>query len=139
MNYENLLATYSLLALIRENCKEECNKSILNVFLPILKETLNRMLQKVGFELKGKDYTEIQSKAEEEFGLKIPIPVLETLMSEIARNSSADFVLNKDHSFIIKTPFGSQVGMDYKQQKKRIRKLEKNYKLPVGGINLVHT
>lgn len=136
MNYENLLATYSLLALIRENCKEECNKSILNVFLPILKETLNRMLQKVGFELKGKDYTEIQSKAEEEFGLKIPIPVLETLMSEIARNSSADFVLNKDHSFIIKTPFGSQVGMDYKQQKKRIRKLEKNYKLYCEGLGV---
>ena len=136
MNYENLLATYSLLALIRENCKEECNKSILNVFLPILKETLNRMLQKVGFELKGKDYTEIQSKAEEEFGLKIPIPVFETLMSEIARNSSADFVLNKDHSFIIKTPFGSQVGMDYKQQKKRIRKLEKNYKLYCEGLGV---
>ena len=136
MNYENLLATYSLLALIRENCKEECNKSILNVFLPILKETLNRMLQKVGFELKGKDYTEIQSKAEEEFGLKIPIPVLETLMSEIARNSSADFVLNKDHSFIIKTPFGSQVGMDYKQQKKRILKLEKNYKLYCEGLGV---
>lgn len=136
MNYENLLATYSLLALIRENCKEECNKSILNVFLPILKETLNRMLQKVGFELKGKDYTEIQSKAEEEFGLKIPIPVLETLMSEIARNSSANFVLNKDHSFIIKTPFGSQVGMDYKQQKKRIRKLEKNYKLYCEGLGV---
>lgn len=136
MNYENLLATYSLLALIRENSKEECDKSILNVFLPILKETLNRMLQKVGFELKGKDYTEIQSKAEEEFGLKIPIPVLETLMSEIARNSSADFVLNKDHSFIIKTPFGSQVGMDYKQQKKRIRKLEKNYKLYCEGLGV---
>lgn len=136
MNYENLLATYSLLALIRENSKEECDKSILNVFLPILKETLNRMLQKVGFELKGKDYTEIQSKAEEEFGLKIPIPVLETLMSEIARNSSAHFVLNKDHSFIIKTPFGSQVGMDYKQQKKRIRKLEKNYKLYCEGLGV---
>ena len=136
MNYENLLATYSLLALIRENSKEECDKSILNVFLPILKETLNRMLQKVGFELKGKDYTEIQSKAEEEFGLKIPISVLETLMSEIARNSSAHFVLNKDHSFIIKTPFGSQVGMDYKQQKKRIRKLEKNYKLYCEGLGV---
>lgn len=136
MNYENLLATYSLLALIRENSKEECDKSILNVFLPILKETLNRMLQKVGFELKGKDYTEIQSKAEEEFGLKIPIPVLETLMLEIARNSSVHFVLNKDHSFIIKTPFESQVGMDYKQQKKRIRKLEKNYKLYCEGLGV---
>lgn len=136
MNYENLLATYSLLALIRENSKEECDKSILNVFLPILKETLNRMLQKVGFEFKGKDYTEIQSKAEEEFGLKIPIPVLETLMLEIARNSSVHFVLNKDHSFIIKTPFESQVGMDYKQQKKRIRKLEKNYKLYCEGLGV---
>jgi len=136
MNYENLLATYSLLALIRENSKEECDKSILNVFLPILKETLNRMLQKVEFELKGKDYTEIQSKAEEEFGLKIPIPVLETLMLEIARNSSVHFVLNKDHSFIIKTPFESQVGMDYKQQKKRIRKLEKNYKLYCEGLGV---
>lgn len=136
MNYENLLATYSLLALIRENSKEECDKSILNVFLPILKETLNRMLQKVGFELKGKDYTEIQSKAEEEFGLRIPIPVLETLMLEIARNSSVHFVLNKDHSFIIKTPFESQVGMDYKQQKKRIRKLEKNYKLYCEGLGV---
>ena len=52
MNNENLLATYSLLALIKENCKEECDKSILNVFLPIVKEALNRMLQKEETELK---------------------------------------------------------------------------------------
>lgn len=28
MNYENLLATYSLLALIRENSKEECDNPL---------------------------------------------------------------------------------------------------------------
>ena len=68
---------------IRENSGEKDNKSILKVFLPILKETLNRMLCRAKKDLKGKDYTEIQQMVEKEFGLKIPIPVINTLMLEI--------------------------------------------------------
>lgn len=136
MNNENLLATYSLLALIKENCKEECDKSILNVFLPIVKEALNRMLQKEETELKGKDYTEIQYIIEKEFGLKIPIPVLETLMSEINRTSGSEFILNKDHSFIVKKLFCSTIEKDYKCQKRRILKLEKDFTIFCEGLGI---
>ena len=80
MNHDSLLATYSLLAYIRESSKEEENKSILRVFLPILKETLNRMFRKVGTVLQGRDYTELMAMVEQEFGLKIPIPVIDSLM-----------------------------------------------------------
>ena len=136
MEQEKLLATYSLLAYIRENSGEKDNKSILKVFLPILKETLNRMLCRAKKDLKGKDYTEIQQMVEKEFGLKIPIPVINTLMLEIKSQAENGFVLNNDHSFILQKQFYSSVGHDYIQQKRRIENLEHNYSLFCEGLGV---
>lgn len=119
MNHDSLLATYSLLAYIRESSKEEENKSILRVFLPILKETLNRMFRKVGTVLQGRDYTELMTMVEQEFGLKIPIPVIDSLMHEIYRTSKGGFVLNNDHSFIIRTEINTDIASNYKNAKKK--------------------
>lgn len=134
MEQEKLLATYSLLAYIRENSGGKDNTSILKVFLPILKETLNRMLLRTKAELKGKDYTEIQQMVEKEFGLKIPIPVINILMLEINSQAEKGFVLNNDHSFILQKQFNSSVGHDYIQQRKRIEDLEHNYSLFCEGL-----
>lgn len=43
---ENLLATYSLLSFIRDKYGEECNNSLTQLFVPLVSETLNRMLRK---------------------------------------------------------------------------------------------
>ena len=41
---ENLLATYSLLSFIQDSQKEDKSKSILQLFIPIVQDTLNWML-----------------------------------------------------------------------------------------------
>lgn len=43
---ENLLATYSLLSFIQDTQKADKGKSILQLFIPIVQETLNWMLSK---------------------------------------------------------------------------------------------
>lgn len=129
MNHDSLLATYSLLTYIRESSKEEEDKSILRVFLPILKETLNHMLRKVGTVLQGRDYTELMAMVEQEFGLKIPIPVIDSLMHEIYRTSDGGFILNNDHSFIIRTEINTDIASNYKTQKRRIQQLKRNFAL----------
>ena len=136
MNHDSLLATYSLLAYIRESSKEEENKSILRVFLPILKETLNRMFRKVGTVLQGRDYTELMAMVEQEFGLKIPIPVIDSLMHEIYRTSKGGFVLNNDHSFIIRTEINTDIASNYKTQKRRIQQLKRNFALFCEGLGV---
>lgn len=136
MNHDSLLATYSLLAYIRESSKEEENKSILRVFLPILKETLNRMFRKVGTVLQGRDYTELMAMVEQEFGLKIPIPVVDSLMHEIYRTSKGGFVLNNDHSFIIRTEINTDITSNYKTQKRRIQQLKRNFTLFCEGLGV---
>lgn len=136
MNHDSLLATYSLLAYIRESSKEEENKSILRVFLPILKETLNRMFCKVGTVLQGRDYTELMAMVEQEFGLKIPIPVIDRLMHEIYRTSKGGFVLNNDHSFIIRTEINTDIASNYKTQKRRIQQLKRNFALFCEGLGV---
>ena len=59
------------------------------------------MFHKKGSILQGKDYTELEEMIELEFGLKMPIPVIVSLMKEINRICSGKFILNKDHFFII--------------------------------------
>ena len=56
---ENLLATYSLLSFIRDKYENDCNESLTQLFVPLIKETLNRMLRKKGSAIMGKDYSEI--------------------------------------------------------------------------------
>lgn len=108
----------------------------MSVFLPILKETLNRMFRKNGCFLKGKDYTELKEMVELEFGLKMPIPVIASLMKEISRTCSGNFILNKDHSFIIRSEIVTDVGTNYEIQKNRIHNLENNFRIHCEGLGI---
>ena len=57
-------------------------------------------------------------------------------MSEINRTSGQEFILNKDHSFIVKKLFCSTIEKDYKCQKRRILKLEKDFTIFCEGLGI---
>lgn len=125
---EELLATYSLLSYIRENLGEDRRDTLAYVFLPLVGEGISAVLSKHGFkEVKGKDYTEIQSQISDIFKIEIPIPVLKTIMPIISNEAGEAFHLYGDHSFIIKSKVGSTIMGDYGNQKKKIQQLQKNY------------
>ena len=130
---ENLLATYSLLSFIRDTYGSECNESLTQLFVPLIKETLNRMLRKKGTAIMGKDYSEIFDSVRENFQIEIPIPVIITLMPQVCKYSGGSFTLNSDHSFIIDSECTSTITEDYQNQKKLIKKLANNYKI-LGNI-----
>lgn len=133
---ENLLATYSLLSFIRDTYGSECNESLTQLFVPLIKETLNRMLRKKGTAIMGKDYSEIFDSVRENFQIEIPIPVITTLMPQVCKYSGGSFTLNSDHSFIIDSECTSTITEDYQNQKKLIKKLANNYKIYCKGRNV---
>lgn len=133
---ENLLATYSLLSFIRDTYGSECNESLTQLFVPLIKETLNRMLRKKGTAIMGKDYSEIFDSVRENFQIEIPIPVIITLMPQVCKYSGGSFTLNSDHSFIIDSECTSTITEDYQNQKKLIKKLANNYKIYCKGRNV---
>lgn len=117
---ENLLATYSLLSFIRDKYENDCNESLTQLFVPLIKETLNRMLRKKGSAIMGKDYSEIFDSIKEYFQIEIPVPVISTLMSQVCEHSGGSFILNSDHSFVIGSECVSTITEDYQNQKKLI-------------------
>lgn len=133
---ENLLATYSLLSFIRDKYENDCNESLTQLFVPLIKETLNRMLRKKGSAIMGKDYSEIFDSIKEYFQIEIPIPVISTLMSQVCEHSGGSFILNSDHSFVIGSECVSTITEDYQNQKKLINKLANNYKVYCKGRNV---
>lgn len=131
---EELLATYSLLSYIRESLDNDKRDTLAYVFIPLVKEGLSAVLSYHGFnEVKGKDYTEIQTQITNLFKIEIPIPVLETILPIISKEAGDAFQLYRDHAFIIKSQVGNSIMGDYSNQKKRIQQLEKNYKLFCKG------
>ena len=125
---EELLATYTLLSYIRESLGIEKRNTLAYVFVPLVKEGISAVFSSNGFkEVKGKDYTEIQSHVDNLFKIVIPIPILETIMHILSKDAGEAFQLNKDHSFIIKSKVGSSIMGDYSNQKRRISLLEKDY------------
>ena len=127
---DNLLATYSLLAFIKDHERERKGKSLIGLFVPILMQTINWMLREKGFEsLMGKDYTEIRSGVKKYFDLDMPIEVIDTIMNKIHEEDEEHFfTIGKDHSFIIKQGFAVSLDKEYDNQKDKIAKLEKHYK-----------
>lgn len=126
---DNLLATYSLLAFIKDHERAEKGKSLIGLFVPILMQTINWMLGRNGFKpLMGKDYTEIKTGVKEFFDLDMPIDVIGAIMDRIHDEDDMHlFIINKDHSFIIKQGFSISLDKEYENQKCRISKLEKFY------------
>lgn len=127
---ENLLATYSLLSFIKEHQDDNQDRSILQLFLPIVSETLNKMLRDNEMKsIKGQDYTEIKDAVLNQFGLEIPIEAIREILLLLAHENSGSFILYKDHSFEIKQTFGHSINAQYEEQKNKIKKLENHYTL----------
>lgn len=126
---EKLLATYSLLAFIKDNEWNGNGKSLVGFFEPIVMQTINWMLRDNGFRsLMGKDYTEIKVGVKKYFDLDMPIEVIYTVMDNIYMNDQDRlFTINKDHSYIIKQGFAVSLDKEYNNQKDRVLKLEKHY------------
>lgn len=127
---ENLLATYSLLAFINDNQTIDKNKSILQLFIPIVQESINRMLRAKGTGvIMGKSTLEIRESIKDEFDLEMPPVALDSILQMMSENGDdARFTLNRDKSFIIKSGYGDQIDIEYQKQKEQIRNLAKNYK-----------
>lgn len=126
---ENLLATYSLLSFIQDSQKEDKSKSILQLFIPIVQDTLNWMLSQNANtgEIKGKSTLEIRDVIKMRFELEIPPFALNSILSLIDTDENR-FVINADKSFIIKAGYSNGIDKQYESQKKRISLLKKNYK-----------
>lgn len=126
---ENLLATYSLLAFIKDQKRDDKGKSLIGLFVPIVMQTVNWMLGANGLEpLMGKDYTEIKVGVKKFFDLDMPIEVISAIMDIIYEEDvDQQFKINSDHSFIIKQGFAVSLDSEYNNQKSRISKLEKHY------------
>lgn len=126
---ENLLATYSLLAFIKDQKRDDKGKSLIGLFVPIVMQTVNWMLSANGLEpLMGKDYTEIKVGVKKFFDLDMPIEVISAIMDIIYEEDvDQQFKINSDHSFIIKQGFAVSLDSEYNNQKSRISKLEKHY------------
>lgn len=127
---ENLLATYSLLSFIKEHQDENQDRSILQLFVPIVSETLNKMLRDNEMKsVKGQDYTEIKDAIFSQFGLEIPIEAIREILKLLAHENPNSFVLYQDHAFEIKQTFGHSLNAQFEEQKNKIIKLENHYKL----------
>ena len=92
---ENLLATYSLLSFIQDSQKEDKSKSILQLFIPIVQDTLNWMLSQNANtgEIKGKSTLEIRDVIKMRFELEIPPFALNSILSLIDTDENR-FVIN---------------------------------------------
>lgn len=125
---ENLLATYALLSFIRESYVGQESKSLLDVFVPLIKEAISQKLEdNQGKEYKGHDYTEIKDLVKRIFSMDIPIPVLSAILPIVQSETEGGFQLFGDHSFIINNKCKSKISRDYNQKKKEIKELEENY------------
>lgn len=126
---ENLLATYSLLSFIQDSQKVNKGKSILQLFIPIVKETLNWMLSKKATTgvIMGKSTLEIRDVIKARFELEIPPVALNSILSLIDTDGNR-FVVNSDKSFIIKAGYATGIDKQYSNQKAWISQLKKDYK-----------
>ena len=81
---ENLLATYSLLSFIQDTQKADKGKSILQLFIPIVQETLNWMLSKNAKTgvIMGKSTLEIRDAIKTRFELEIPPVALNSIYGQ---------------------------------------------------------
>ncbi|MBC8882886.1 hypothetical protein H9X57_04385 [Flavobacterium piscinae] len=100
MNKERAI-TYSLLSHIRN--KGTLIKGPLDIFKPLVQRIISKMNSKGIFS--GKSISEIKSEFDNEYKIDIPIPVLKTILNQIAKDLNSKektvFVLYNDYSFSI--------------------------------------
>jgi hypothetical protein len=100
MNKERAI-TYSLLSHIRN--KGTLIKGPLDIFKPLVQRIISRMNSKGIFS--GKSIYEIKIEFDNEYKIDIPIPVLNTILHQIAKEVNTKdktvFAIHNDHSFSI--------------------------------------
>ncbi|QYS91147.1 hypothetical protein JJC04_15435 [Flavobacterium covae] len=112
---ENKAITYSLLAHVRNS--GTLIKGPIDVFVPLIKRTLHQLNMK-GI-LKGESVIEIQKEANCMYSIDFPIPVLKSILSQIANevntnDNAQNFVIHNDGSFILRSFFLKTLKKKYK-------------------------
>lgn len=128
---DKLLLTYSLLAHLKETSYNPTG-SLIDIFVPIAKKALSEYSNERGLtEIKGKSFSEIQTKILEIFGLEIPLPVLDVILKQIKKeiNNESVFCIYGDGSFIIKTYIFTDLETQIEEEKNNIEILEEDFKV----------
>lgn len=124
---ENKAATYSLLAHIRNS--GTLIKGPIDPFIPLIKRVLYKLNSK-GI-LSGKSIKEIHDLATELYGIDFPLPVLKTILQQIAKDVNTDeqinFELYQDGSFVLKNFFFEEFEEQIQSSKREVETLEKLY------------
>lgn len=123
MNRDRAL-TYSLLAHIRN--QSTLVKGPLDIFVPLIKRVLSQMNNEGVFS--GKSILEIKKIADKSYPLDFPIPVLEKILYQIAKEVNVDnvkyFVINNDKSFVINSYVFTEFEETIRVHKIKIEELE---------------
>lgn len=126
---DKLTLTYALLGHYKESCKN-ANKSIWEIYLPIIKKALNDYF--IGHEIsdvKGRAITELQKKIFELFEINFPIPVLLECLLQLQEeiNDESKFILYSDNSFVIKASAFENVDALIKETEVEMAVLESDF------------
>ena len=125
---ENKAITYSFLAHVRNS--GDLMKGPVDVFVPLIKRTLQQLNSK-GI-LKGESLLEVQKEANSMYSIDFPIPVLKTILSQIAQEvnvgNEKNFILYNDFSFILKSFYFEDFEERIQEIKRETDELEKIFK-----------
>lgn len=124
---ENKAITYSLLAHIRNN--GTLLKGPIDPFIPLVKRSLYKLNSK-GI-LCGKSIKEIHDISNELYAIDFPLPVLRTILQQIASEVNVDgqinFQLFQDGAFSLKNYYFEEFEEQIQKSKREVETLEKMY------------
>lgn len=124
---ENKAITYSLLAHVRNS--GTLIKGPIDPFVPLIKRALYKLNSK-GI-LSGKSIKEIHDISTELYGIDFPLPVLKTILEQIATEVNTtkqkNFELYKDGAFSLKNFFFEEFEEHIQTSKREVETLEKLY------------
>ncbi len=126
---DKLIITYALLGYLKETSLRD--SAIIELYEPIVKKALSEYSAEHNLsEIKGRSLSEISKKVEDVFGLNIPIPILSTIMKNIAKQINDDnvFVVYSDGAFILKSYVFYDIDQQLEVEKENVKILEKDYK-----------
>ncbi len=124
---ENKAITYSLLAHVRNS--GTLIKGPIDPFVPLIKRALYKLNSK-GI-LSGKSIKEIHDISTELYGIDFPLPVLKTILEQIANevntSEQKNFELYKDGAFALKNFYFKEFEEQIQSSKRDVETLEKLY------------
>lgn len=124
---ENKAVTYSLLAHVRNS--GTLMKGPIDPFIPLVKRSLFKLNSK-GI-LSGKSIKEIHEISTELYSIDFPLPVLKTILQQIATEVNTDgqvnFQLFQDGAFSLKNFFFEEFEEQIQSSKREVETLEKLY------------